>query len=102
MAPTRADVFEDSWSMDPAALDFSEFRNRHIWGPPNSSGSRQCINIALSRKPFPYSVEQRINPYPSGYFGCRVDGRKTLRSPSMSDSSLLASTDDQSSSIVHH
>ena len=35
--------------MDPAELDFSEFRNRHIWGPPNSSGSRQCINIALSR-----------------------------------------------------
>ena len=66
MAGTRAALFEDSWSMDPAELDFSEFRNRHIWGPPDSSGSRPCINMALVRKPFPYSVEQRINPYPNG------------------------------------
>jgi hypothetical protein len=63
---TTAALVEDSWSMDPAELDFSEFRNRHIWGAPDSSGSRQCINMALSRKPFPYSVEQRINPYPNG------------------------------------
>ncbi len=63
MAITRAALFVDSWSMDPAELDFAEFRNRHIWGPPDSSGSRQCINVAFSRKPFPYSVEQRINPY---------------------------------------
>jgi len=66
MAGTGAALFEDSWSMDPAELDFSEFRNRHIWGPPDSSGSRQCIDPALLRKPFPYSVEQRINPYPNG------------------------------------
>jgi hypothetical protein len=66
MACTRAALLEDSWSMDPAELDFSEFRNRHIWGPPNSSGSRPCINMALLRKPFPYSVEQRVNPYPNG------------------------------------
>ena len=66
MAGIRAVLFEDSWSMNPAELDFSEFRNRHIWGPPDSSGSRECINMALSRKPFPYSVEQRINPYPNG------------------------------------
>ena len=66
MACTRAVLSEDSWSMDPAELDFSEFRNRHIRGPPDSSGSCPCINIALFRKPFPYSVEQRINPYPNG------------------------------------
>ncbi|MDT7811168.1 MAG: hypothetical protein QOJ42_1084, partial [Acidobacteriaceae bacterium] len=66
MAGIRAALFEDSWTMDPAELDFSEFRDRHIWGPPDSSGSRQCINMTLSRKPFPYSVEQRINPYPNG------------------------------------
>ena len=30
MSATRAALFEDSWSMDPAELDFSEFRNRHI------------------------------------------------------------------------
>ena len=66
MALTRAALFEDSWSTNPAELDFSEFRNRQTWGPPNSSGSRECINMALSRKPFPYFVEQRINPYPNG------------------------------------
>ena len=66
MALTIAALLEDSWSMNPAELDFSEFRNHHIWGPPDSSGSRQCINIALLRKPFPYSVEQRVNPYPNG------------------------------------
>jgi hypothetical protein len=49
-------LFEDSWSMNPAELDFSEFRSRHIWGPPDSSGSRPCVNVALLRKPFPYSV----------------------------------------------
>jgi hypothetical protein len=51
MAGPRAAMFEDSWSMDPAKLDFSEFRDRHIWGPPDSSDSRQCINMALLRKP---------------------------------------------------
>jgi hypothetical protein len=66
MARTTAVLLEDSWSMKPAELDFSEFRNRHIWGPPDSSGSRQCINIALFRKPFLYSVKQSINPYPNG------------------------------------
>ena len=44
--------------MDPAELDFSEFRNQHIWGPPDSSGLRRCINVALSRKPFPYSSRE--------------------------------------------
>ena len=66
MALTRAALFEDSWSMDPAELDFSEFRNRHIWGPPDSSGSRPCIKMALFRKPFPYPVEQRIIAHPNG------------------------------------
>jgi hypothetical protein len=66
MAGTRAVLFEDSWSINPAESDFSEFRNRHIWGPLDSSGSRPCINMALLRKPFPYSVEQRINSYPNG------------------------------------
>jgi hypothetical protein len=49
--------------MNPAELDFSEFRNRHIWGPADSPGSRQCIDLALLRKPFPYSVEQRDADY---------------------------------------
>ena len=66
MALTRAALFENSLSINPAELDFSEFRNQHIWGPPDSSGSRPCINIALFRKPFPYSVEQRTNSYPNG------------------------------------
>jgi hypothetical protein len=66
MAHTTAALFEDSWSINPAKLDFSEFRNRQIWGPPDSSGSRQCINMALLRKPFPYSIEQRVNPYTNG------------------------------------
>jgi hypothetical protein len=65
MALTRTALFEDSWSMDPVELDFSEFRNRHIWGPPDSSYWRQCINVALSRRPFPHSVAQRVNPYPN-------------------------------------
>jgi hypothetical protein len=66
MAFTRVTLFDDSRSINPAELDFSEFRNRHIWGPADSSGSRQCIDLALLRKPFPYSVEQRSNPYPNG------------------------------------
>jgi hypothetical protein len=69
-------LFEDSWSTDPADLDFSEFRNRHIWGPPDSSGSRECIDLALLRKPFPYSIEQRLNPYPNGEDADYEHGRK--------------------------
>jgi hypothetical protein len=52
--------------MNPAELDFSEFRNRHIWVPADSPGSRQRIDLALLLKSFPYSVEKRVNPYPNG------------------------------------
>jgi hypothetical protein len=54
------------WTTDAARLDFSDYRNRQIWGPPDESGSRTCINRTLLRKPFPYTIEQRVNPYPNG------------------------------------
>jgi hypothetical protein len=55
-----------NWTTDPAQLNFTDYRNRQLWGPPDQAGRRQCINSALLRKPFSYTVEQRTNPYPNG------------------------------------
>jgi len=54
------------WTTDPAQLNFTEYRNRQLWGPPDQAGKRQCLNVALLRKPFSYTVEQRTNPYTNG------------------------------------
>jgi hypothetical protein len=43
-----------NWTTDPAQLDFTDYRNRQLWGPPDKTGKRQCINLALLRKPFSY------------------------------------------------
>ena len=55
-----------NWTTDPARLNFTDYRNRQLWGPPDQAGKRQCINSALLRKSFSYTVEQRTNPYPNG------------------------------------
>jgi hypothetical protein len=43
-----------NWTTDSAQLDFTEYRNRQLWGPPDKTGKRQCINLALHRTPFSY------------------------------------------------
>jgi hypothetical protein len=55
-----------NWTTDPAQLNFTDYRDRQLWGPPDQAGKRQCINSALFRKPFSYAVEQRTNPYTNG------------------------------------
>jgi hypothetical protein len=40
------------WTTDPAQLNFIDYRDRQLWGPPDQAGKGQCINLALVRKPF--------------------------------------------------
>jgi hypothetical protein len=54
------------WTTDPAQLDFLEYRTRQLLGPPDRAGARACVNQPLLRKPFPYTVEQRLNHYSNG------------------------------------
>jgi hypothetical protein len=42
-----------NWTTDPAQLNFTDYRNRQLWGPPDNTGKRQCINMALLANLFP-------------------------------------------------
>lgn len=53
------------WTTDPVRLLFTDYRDRLIWGPPDATGSRQCIDRKLLREPFSYRVVQKVNPYAS-------------------------------------
>jgi hypothetical protein len=46
-----------NWTTNPAQLDFTDYRNRQLWGPPDNTGKRQCIKSPLLRKPLSYTVE---------------------------------------------
>jgi len=48
--------------IDPAGLSFDEYRDRCLWGPPDTGGVRQCLNA----KPFRYIVRQENNHFKDG------------------------------------
>lgn len=53
-------------SIDPAGLLFVEYRDRCLWGPPDSTGFRRCLNARAAMEPFPDSVRQKANEFVNG------------------------------------
>lgn len=47
---------------DPG-LPFRQYWERHVWGPPDSERSQQCINQGLVREGLRYEVYTGKNPY---------------------------------------
>jgi hypothetical protein len=52
--------------VDPAGLSFHEYRDRCLWGPPDSLGNRYCLNFRFACEPFHYSVSQKENSFTDG------------------------------------
>ncbi len=54
------------WITDPALLRFEYYRDRCLWGKPNTQGVRSCLDRELAAEPFRYVVRQKENHYANG------------------------------------
>ena len=65
LRPAQRDE-RDLSSVNPAGLSFAEYRDRCLLGPPDSTGSRSCLDTKAALEPFPYTVRQKGNEYADG------------------------------------
>jgi hypothetical protein len=71
---------DPEWITDPAQLSFEDFKERLIWGKPQSDRSRPCLNRKFAASPFEYRVSERDNYYPNGEDPKYGDWDKALES----------------------